>query len=236
MTVCCWKWGRTFEPVYVNRLQAMLARHLHMPHELVCITDDAQGIDPSIRVLPLPRRYVHTPRCRRRMQIFDGAFARAIGDRILAIDLDVVIVDDITPIVNRPEPLVGWKVKHAQVYSGSFFLMNAGALQGLYDAFAEDPEGYPSRVQPRGVPSDQAMLNHWLRSQPPIPFWTEQHGFVTYFGDGYEEKEHFGVGPNRPHLPPGARIVVLGSADKAVMDEGRFDWVRRHWSSREVAA
>lgn len=240
LSVVTWKWtapgGPSFGPEYVNRLRAGLARHLHLPHQLWCITDEAQGIDPRVRIVPLPQLLSTSPRCRRRMRIFDRAFAAPFGDRILTIDLDVVIVDDLTPILDRPEPLVCWLVRHAHVFSGSFHLQTPGVLQGLWDRFAADPDGYPRLVQPHGVASDQAMLNHYLRTQPAMPYWTEADGFVTYFGKGYETRESFGVGPTLQRLPLGARIVVLGSADKRAMDTGAYPWIREHWSALEAVA
>lgn len=231
LTVCCWKWGTLFSARYVNRLRAALERNLHVDHELVCVTEDASGIDLDVRIVPLPLEYRDTPRCRRRMRIFDRAFAEGIGSRILSIDLDMVLVDDITPLVDRPEPLVCLKVEHAQVYSGAFMLMDAGVLHDLWLEFQRAPEEYPRRAWPRGIGSDQAMLNFFLRDKPPIAHWTDRDGFVTYYGAGYERFEHFGVGPNRPTLPPGARVVVLGSDDKHVMETGAYPWVRQHWDA-----
>ena len=235
LSVVCWRWtapgGPSFGPEYPNRLRAALERHLHLEHELVLVTDDAVGIDPRIRIVPIPTTFAHTPRCRRRMQVFSGEFAVAyLGPRILSIDLDVVIVDDLTPIVDRQEPLVMWKVGYAGVFSGSFHLMDAGILDDLWRRFAENPEGYPVKVSKERVPSDQAMLNAYLTDKP-VPFWTEADGFVTYFGKGYERQERHGVGPRLTQLPPGARIVVMGSADKAQLDEGRDPWMREHWTS-----
>lgn len=230
LTVCCWKWGTLFSAAYVNRLRTALERHLHLKHELVCVTDDATGIDPRVRIVPIPTTYASTPRCRRRMEIFSRNFAAQIGRRILSIDLDMVIVGDITPIVNRPEPVVCWRVDYAGVYSGSFHLMDAGVLDPLWRMYKAAPEAFPTSIQPRGIPSDQAMLNWYLRDKR-IALWTSKDGLVTYFGAGYERFEKFGVGPSNPTLPKGARIVVLGSDDKAVMDEGQFPWVREHWSS-----
>lgn len=232
ITVSCWLWGGLFGPEYVNRLRAGLERHLHVEHELVCITDHlacVSAFDRRVVLMGMSARYDRTPRCRRRMEQFSKDFW---GDRrrILSIDLDVVVVDDITPLVDRPEPVVGWKVGHAGVYSGSFLLYDAGALHGAWERFAADPEGYPRSIQPRGVASDQAMLNHYIKTTgTPVAELTEADGLVSYYGDGYERLEHLGVGPNRRELPAGARIVVLGSADKAVMDEMRYDWVREHW-------
>lgn len=238
LSVVCWRWRRAdgshlFGPEYVNRLKLGLRKHLHIEHQLTCITDDPTGIDYDVRLLPI-REFTDTPRCRRRLKQFDKRFAKAmLGHRVLSIDLDVVIPGDITPLVDRPEPVVCWKVGYARVFSGSFVLYNADALHGLYESYAQQPEAFPRKVQARGVPSDQAMLNYFLAAHPEIAVGTltDADGIVTYFGDGYERFEHLGVGPGQPHLPPGARLVVLGSADKAVMDEGRFDWIREHWGS-----
>jgi hypothetical protein len=240
LSIVTWKWRRPdgtdlFGPEYVNRLRAGFARHLALPHQVWCVTDDATGIDPDVRIVPLPAEYRDTPRCRRRMRIFDRAFAAQFGPRILCCDLDLVIVDDVTPLLRRVEPVVCLKVQHAQVYSGAFVLMDAGVLHPLWEAFRLDPEGYPRRAWPRGIGSDQAMLNFYLKSQPPIAEWTDADGFVTYYGAGYERFEHFGIGPNRPVLPPGAKVVVLGSDDKHVLDTAAYPWVTNHWVDRQEA-
>lgn len=234
LSVVCWKWGHLFSATYVNRLKLALRKHLQLEHQLYCVTDDPEGIDHDICLLPITE-FKDSPRCRRRLKQFDKNFAALIGTRILSIDLDVVITGDLTPLVDRPEPLVCWKVGYARVFSGSFILYDHDVLHGLYETYALDPIGFPRFVQSRGVPSDQAMLNYYLytRSSIPVAQWTEADGIVTYFGEGYERFEHLGVGPGRPQLPPGARLVVLGSADKSAMDEGRYPWVREHWTSLE---
>lgn len=234
LSVLCWKWGALFSAVYVNRLKLALRKHLALEHQLYCVTDDPAGIDADVVTIPITE-FQDTPRCRRRLKQFDRDFGRAIGPRILSVDLDVVITGDLTPLVDRPERLVCWKVGYANVFSGSFVLYDYDALDDLYRLYAADPIGFPMLAQRSGTPSDQAMLNYWLQARKhpkhPIPHWTERDGFVTYFGDGYRRYEHLGVGPHRPTLPSGTRIVVLGSADKSVMDEGRYDWVREHWTS-----
>lgn len=238
LTIVCWKWGSRFSARHCNVLRAALERHLQLPHEMVVVTDDPTGIDARVRVVPIPADFANAPRCRRRMQQYSADFARKLGTRVLTLDLDVVVVGDLTAILDRPEPIVGWKVGHAGVYSGSFLLADAGALDGAWQRFRRDPVGYPVQASRDRVPSDQAMINHWLSSQPPIATWTEADGFVTYYGAGYEKLEHLGVGPSHPRLPKGARIVVLGSADLDVLQPGRFDWVDRYWVAldRKVAA
>lgn len=237
LPIVCYKWRRPdgsalFRAAHVNALRAGLARHLQLPHRLFCVTDDPAGLDGDITAVPLPDTYAATPRCRRRMQQWSREFDAQIGaQRKLAIDLDVVLVGDITPIVNRPEPIVGWRVGHAGVYSGSFLLADAGALHGAWELFAADPDGYPQiACENLGVGSDQAMLNHWLqKTQRRIATWTERDGFVSFYGDGYRRFEKLGVGPTFRQLPPGARIVVLGSDDLPVLSDPSYSWVREHY-------
>lgn len=230
IAVCLWKWGSLFSVLYVNRMQSMLARNLRLNHRIYCFTDNADGIDRDVICLPIPRDLSNLPRCRRRMWQYNRIVDGTLGRRLLSIDLDVVITDDITPLVNRPEPIVMWRVGYANVLSGSFVLWDAGALDGAWAAFDADREGYPRRAQPLGTGSDQAMINLWAcESRTPIAELTERDGMVTWFGDGYAKREHLGMGPGWPHLLPGARVVVLGSADKRVMDRGEHAFVREHW-------
>lgn len=234
LTIATWKWtspagAPLFTADHVHALREGFARHCRVPHELVCITDDAEGLDPRIRVVPMPPDYATAPRCRRRMQGFSTAFAHALGERILYVDLDIVLVGDVTLLLQRPEPLVCWRVAHARVFSGSFLLTDAGVLDGAWQKFQRDPL-WPGRLS-RGIASDQAMLNDYLRGKP-VARWTEADGFVTYFGAGYEAQEHHGIGPTRPALPAHARVVVLGSADLDVLHERRYPWVDAHWHPR----
>lgn len=205
----------------------MLDRHLRLPHTLTCITRDAEGIDDRVRIVTPPTPDPSAIRCRRRMWQFAAERVADLGPRILAIDLDVVIVDDITPLVERSDPIVGWRVGYAGVYSGSFLLFDAGALDGAWRAYAADPVGYPT-ASGEIYGSDQAMLNYWLKGQR-IAQWTEADGLITWFGKGYEKLQHHGMGPGRPNPPRGTRVVVMGSADKIVMDEARYEFVRSHW-------
>lgn len=229
LTVACWKWGALFQASHVNVLRSMLARQLRCDHELVCITDNPTGLDGDIRVVPITQ-FADTPRCRRRMVQYGQDFAALVGPRFLSIDLDTVLVDDITPLVQRDEPLVAYWIDYAQVFSGSLILMTSGYLDRLFRLFADDPEGFPARVQDRGVASDQAMLNWYTRTMhPPMGQWTTRDGILLYFGDGYGRFEYLGVGPNRTTLPAGTRLVALGSADLPVLTENRFEWIAEHY-------
>ena len=52
--ILCMKWGTKYGPEYVNRLYAMVRRHLQGDFNFVCLTDNAQGIRPEVQCLPIP--------------------------------------------------------------------------------------------------------------------------------------------------------------------------------------
>ena len=52
--IVCMKWGTKYGPEYVNRLYAMVRRHLHGDFNFVCLTDNANGIRPEVQCLPIP--------------------------------------------------------------------------------------------------------------------------------------------------------------------------------------
>jgi hypothetical protein len=226
LSVVTWRWG-SFGPEYVNTLRNMLERHLHLPHQLFCLTDDLAGIDPRVVSIQLPTEFANTPRCQRRMWQYSRQRKGLFGDRMLLLDLDTVLFDDITSLIDRPEPIVMLRIGYANVLSPAFALMNTGVLHGAYEAYRDDPLGYLQATAVRN-PSDLAMLNHFLKGRN-IDEWTEADGFAIYFGHGYRPNGPNAVSAAQPNLPHGTRVVILGGADKAVLDEGRYDWVRTHW-------
>jgi hypothetical protein len=52
--VICMKWGTKYGPEYVNRLYAMVRRHLSGDFRFVCLTDDSTGIRSEVQCLPIP--------------------------------------------------------------------------------------------------------------------------------------------------------------------------------------
>lgn len=217
LSIVCWKWGIKFEASHVNVLRSMLDRHLHIPHRLCCVTAESEGIDGDVTIVE-PPPVIDGFRCRRRLAQYSEDMRATVGERMLALDLDVVLTDDVTPLFNRPEPLVLWKVGYAKVYSGSVQLMHTGWLDFLWKLYRKDPEWVLSYASPKGNGSDQAMLNwflNWMEYYPPE--WTERDGIYTFFGKGYEKLAHHGVGPQSQRLPDGCRMVVLGSDDLAYL-------------------
>jgi hypothetical protein len=231
--VLTWRWGDKFGPEYVNRLASMLSRHLHVPHRLHCFTDDASGVIPSVACHPAPDPYpAHmvagkgraSRSCFRRIRMYDRDMADLVGPRILHLDLDVVIVGDVTPLFDRPEPLVVYDMENRKgrvSYNPSVLLMDAGVLHHMREEFDRDPAGVWQRAKSEGwTMSDMAVLGLYASRVRP-PTWGRADGVLAY----YRDVRH------APHeLPEGARMVLFyGDDNPGDQRVAAKPWVAEHW-------
>ncbi len=234
-TVVCWLWRHpfgtyrsTFTTQTVNVLQRMVQRHFPHPHRFVCVTDITKGLDKSVEVIPawndfidLPSPYGrHQPSCYRRLRMFHPDIAAAFGKRFVSIDLDTVIVDDLTPLWDRPEDFVAWGETNANsFYNGSMLLMTAGSRPQVWERFS--PKTTPTDAKLAGkFGSDQGAISWILGKGEAI--WTTKDGVYSY--NVHLRHAH------RTTLPDNARIVMFhGALDPWQPDAQRFEWVRRHY-------
>jgi hypothetical protein len=111
LTVCCvWvKGAYPYTAEYVVRLERMARRFIHQPFRFVCLTDQPTAI-PTIETVtiatpgdpvPAPTRGIWS-----KVELFNPFhFWNRHGDRVLFLDLDVLVVADIDAIVSFPAPL-----------------------------------------------------------------------------------------------------------------------------------
>lgn len=234
LVVVCFKWRAApqyrskFTSEHVNVLQRMVARHLKLPHRFLCVTDDPAGLEcKPIRLWPEPQ--VHgippeRPNCYRRLRLFAADAEKIVGgDRILSIDLDTVICDDITPLVDRPEPFVIWgDTARGTPYNGSMWLLTAGARRQVWDCF--DPIASPRAGKRMGyIGSDQAWIGACLGTGEPK--WTARDGVYSFRNQIQPPK-------GKGTLPDGARIVFFhGAHDPWGADvQAKYPWVKEHWA------
>lgn len=219
MQIVCWLWRpekayrSQFGPEHVNMLRRMIERHYPHPHRFNCITDQTEGFDPEVRVLPLwddhgKRESIYgpgTPSCYRRLRAFSSEMKELLGERFLSIDLDVVITGDVTPIFHRKEDFVIWGATARRTpYNGSMWMMNSGCREKVWTRFNENPEKAVVRARGAGFyGSDQAWMCYALGPQEAK--WTEHDGVYSY-------RMH--VKPKAGAMPKDARIVFF---------EGHYD-------------
>ncbi len=239
VTVVCWKWQAyagyrsTFTAEHVNVFARMVNRNCSGPHEVVCITDDPEGITEVDRIIPLwddysdipspmdrPNRQQHNPSCYRRLRMFAPDTADWLGNRVLSLDLDIVIRNDIYPLTQKPYDFAIWGDTNPRTtYNGGVILFTAGARPQLLTEFADDPQAAIQRGRALGqFGSDQAWIGACLGPN--------EHKLGT--SDGiYSFRNHCQKGVVLPSTT--TMVLFHGAYDPWGAEAQKIDWVRTHW-------
>lgn len=222
----------TFARETVYALKEMIRRHYPHEHRFVCVTDkprDLHGVDTiqlwddhaDVRS-PLGGSY---PSCYRRLKLFAPDAGETFGPRVVCIDLDMVIVRDMTPLFDRPEDFVIWGESDfkAQAYNGSLWMLRTGTRPHVWTTF--DPVKSPRDAMKSGSRgSDQGWMNHVLG--PHEAKWGRADGVYSY-------RKHVAV---LGALPSDARIVAWhGQVDPWSYKAQQIPWVKEHYPHVSVA-
>jgi len=153
--VICFKWGKKYSADYVNRLYGMLSRNLQDPFLLHCFTDDRSQIRAEVVCHELPELGCSTPKnvpgMWRKVAIWrenlDGVEGVA-----LFVDLDSVIVDDVTPLFEfgKEDDVVlakNWLKPFSGLGQTTIFRFKIGAHSYLLHDFQQDPQGLADRFR-----------------------------------------------------------------------------------------
>lgn len=98
ITVLCVKFGTAYSLDYVINLRNMVARHLTVPYEFVCLTDDETPID-GVRLIVQPQNPNYKRGWWYKVHMFDKSLP--LDGIILYFDLDVVITGNINNLVGK---------------------------------------------------------------------------------------------------------------------------------------
>ena len=238
------KWGDRYGPEYVNRLASAVRRHTKTGVSIVCFTDDAKGIDPSVEIHPIPE--IDLPPDEmitgwRKLCLFRPDLP--IEGMALFLDLDIVITGpldaffsygtaDEIPIIHnwipahktwfRPDPMIG---------NSSVFRFQLNHCTFVWEQFHREKDWALATFRP-----PQSYLTHCIR--PRLKFWPAS--WVRSF------KRHcLPIFPLNlvfaPHLPKDAQIIAFhGKPDPdeaAVGYQGKklhhrskpASWIDKNW-------
>lgn len=219
-----------FSPEHVGILQRMVARNLSREHKFVCVTPEQIDL-PGVQCVKLDETK-HVPgTCFVRLMARSPNFGAAIqADRVLMLDLDMVITGSLDPLVDRDEPSVFWRNPNFQpngqraFYQGSVQLFTPGSHSELWTEF--DPVVTPQWVNRRFGGAEQA----WISERLPwdLPHWTAADGIygAGRLGDGVPGVETW--------LPPNARIVSFPGNRIPSQPETQavHPWIKEFYRSR----
>lgn len=230
ITVVTWIWKgpRDYRPEHANTLASMLRRHLHVPHRLVCFTDYTEGYSSLVEPLPIPesaRELVKLrtpeaglmPSCYPRLWMFSDE-AKSLGERVMLLDVDLLIVDDITPLVAPQDDFVGWRPDKAwgkeDRVAGGMYLLTPGTRQEVWTDFSTAGVQAAKAAGFRG--SDQAWMSYKLGKDAAL--WPQ--------GSGIYALSDLRTHGNVP--PPDARIIQFAGHRKP-WHMTWVSWVAKHY-------
>ena len=175
-----WKKPTPYTAQHVNVLLSMLRRHYQAPFELVCITDDRTGLDPEVRAIPIWEDFRELGRCWRLLKVFSPEMREIIGPRFVCIDLDTVVVDDVTSMFSAHLSFRIWgEYWRRTPYCASLMMMDAGARAQVWEDFPAMRKYYqPNEFGRMPYGSDQDHITRCL-----FPFermWTMADGVFNF--------------------------------------------------------
>ena len=220
----------TYRSDDVRRLQRMVAKHLTIEHRFIVVTDQTGSFsdDSDIHAVPIDWK-THVPgTCFVRLFTFSPMAEKVLGERILQLDLDTLIVGNLDSIVDREEDLVLWRnprkwaltfpevgyAKKLAWFNASVILLKARSWQIIWRNFkANDP----------GAKDDQYLISDYVGKDSS--YWDQSHGVYRL---APIRRKHLGVFES---LPENASIVNFpGDAAKTFL-RGNFTetpWIERH--------
>jgi hypothetical protein len=228
IVVWLWKGNRAYTPEHVNVCAKMFRRHLSIPHRFICITDQLEGFSDDVNVLPIPMAAENLgllrtpenpnfPSCYRRLWMFSEE-AKVLGDRVLMVDVDLVLTDNIDHFFENDALFVGWQPIASwggtERLGGGMYLLTTGSQTHVYNDF----NGRKSIIEARNAGfrgSDQAWISYKLAGRCPV--FPADSGIysVRDFNDG------------RNPLPVNACLIHFNGHRKPW--DGHLHWLAQHW-------
>lgn len=185
-----WRNGfRSYKPEHVNILANAIGYFDRDPHKFICVTDETEGFSPAVTVMPMPSAakalgHLQAPQGKdfpasyRRMWCFSEE-AKCLGERIMLLDVDAMVVGDLRPLWKADADFVGWRPMsiwgRENRIGGGTWLLKTGTLTWLWDRFIADPVKLIEETRAIGWNgSDQAILSRFLPGR--YPTWPQMCG------------------------------------------------------------
>lgn len=230
INIVCLKWGTKYGPEYVNRLYAMVKRHVTKDFRFWCLTEDPKNIRSEIGIIPLDQGYP-LDSWWNKIYLFSKDLPLARNEQIFYVDLDTLIVDNIDDLLTDqvPDILVLRDFYHgiaktAGLIGSGLMSWQHGRYDKIWRGFIKDSRSAVQQAHPHG---DQWWIEHSIKAWY---YWQDLWpGSVVSF------KMHCNQG-----IPPGAKIIcyhgkpnIPDSAEKFTQDyKWNLDpqpWVLDHW-------
>ena len=210
--ITTWRWMSKYPGHYVERLKSGIARNLKQECKFAVFAPYEED-----------EYLTKIPGCFCRLRMFDRKWQEVHGieegDRIVLVDLDVVITGPLDELFDRDEDFVilqGANAANPCPYNGSLQMLRAGKHEDVWKDFSLKNAGMVPHYE---FPDDQA----WLAARiPNAAGWKAgpESGVYAFQKPGW---------PKGDELPKDARLVAF----PGWRDPSKFRnlaWVQRHWT------
>lgn len=237
VNIICMKWGTKYGAEYVNTLFNMVGRHLTLPFQLTCFTDDPTDIDPQVNIAALPALELPAGAPERgwnKLTTLQPNLGGLSGEALF-LDLDVVIVSNIDALFSHPGEFViirDARLHRRMIGNSSVYRFRIGRYEAILQKFRREFPAIQSQYR-----NEQAYLSAEINRLGELSFWPEawcpsfkyhcmQPWPVSHFRDAT--------------IPPEAKVVIFhGHPEPAEAISGithkwyrpvrPTGWVADHW-------
>lgn len=209
--VTTWRWSRKYDLHYVERLRAGVERNLEQEYRFAVFAPEEED-----------EYLTKIPGCFCRLRYFSPEWQERHGiqpgDRIVCIDLDVVITGELDPLFDRDDSFVilsGANAANPNPYNGSLQMLKAGEHSDVWRDFSLKKAG---EVPFHEFPDDQGFLWHKI---PKAGQWKvgPESGVYAFQKPSW---------PKCDALPKDARLVAFpGWRDPSKFQS--LPWIQQHW-------
>lgn len=169
ITILCVRFGNKYGREYVERLRNMISRHITVPYEIVCLTDDQHSISDVRKIYQPNSNYARG--WWHKVHMFDSNLP--LAGRILYFDLDVVICNNIDKLATySTKNFIGIHDFNRKFFpswqylNSSVMAWNHGTQSHIYNQFIKDPN------QAQRLQGDQDWI--WKLCKENIKFWPKE--------------------------------------------------------------
>lgn len=209
LIVSTWSWGSKYGPEYLERLKAGVARNLSLPYEFRVFHPEPEDMHLTA-----------IPGCFARLRVFDPEWQARQGinegDRIVCLDLDLVVTGVLDDLFSRPEHfaiLSGVNSANPCWANGSVWWTTAGYRPDVWSDFSLEAA---NKLLAYEFADDQLWLADKLPDAGRI---TLEDGVYAFQKPGW---------PKGEALPRNARIVAFpGWRDPSGWTH--LPWIKEHW-------
>lgn len=207
--IVTFRWGDKYGPEYVNKLHAGIDRNMRGDYRFTVL-----------HPLPEDEYLTRVKGCFSRLRLFDPEFQRLCGfkegDRVVCMDLDLIVTGPLDQLFDRAEPFVilqGVNSVNICPFNGSLWMLKAGYRPDVWGEFSLDLAG---KIVAHDFPDDQGWMWDMI---PDASAFGAEDGVYAFQKRGW---------PKGEDLPANARVVCFpGWRDPSKFTH--LDWVKANW-------